>query len=153
MATSPFINNLSRLFNKLSNAGGTALNVGLVGQASNTSVQRISAGAIAPGQTLKTISGQVSINAGATVTINTVTTGKTFYITDISISTDNTVPTDVNIRAGGLTIFRAFVQNTAPIDALGIESQPNGTSGQVVDMVLPTAVGKNVNYFISGFEQ
>src|SRR5258708_6845412 len=56
---------------------------------SNASTQRVTSGAMAPGQTAKQVAGTVSINAGATVPINTVTAGKTFYITDIHLATDS----------------------------------------------------------------
>ena len=124
-----------------------------VGSSINSNIQRTTAGALAPGQTAKQIAGTVSINTGATVTINTVTATKTFYITDIHLATDSTASVDVKIRAAGSTIFETFLLNTAPCDVIGIETQPFGVSGQVVDMLLPTIAGKNVNYFISGYEQ
>lgn len=148
-----FIDNLTRLMNAMYNPTSNALNVSVVGQSSNTSVQRVSAGFMAPGQSAKQISGSVSINAGATVTLNTVTTGKTFYITDIHLATDSTTSVDTKIQAGGVTIFESFLINTAPCDMVGIETQPFAVSTQVVTLLLPTVTGKNVNYFISGFEQ
>lgn len=120
---------------------------------SNASSQRVTAGALAPGQTAKQIAGTTSINTGATININTVTAGKTFYITDIHLATDATASVDAKIQAGGVTIFETFLINTAPCDMAGIETQPFGTTGQVVNLVLPVSATKNVNYFISGFEQ
>lgn len=119
----------------------------------NVDNQRTTAGALATGQSAKQAAGTVSINAGATVTINTVTAGKTYYITDIHLATDSTTSVDAKIQAGGVTVFESYVINTAPCDMSGIETQPFGTSGQVITLLLPTVAGKNINYFISGFEQ
>lgn len=115
--------------------------------------RRMSAGPPAPGQTAKQSAGSVSINTGATVTLNTVTTGKTYYITDIHLATDQTLSVDAKIQAAGVTIFESFIISSAPCDMAGLETQPFATSGQVVTLLLPTVAGKNVNYFVSGYEE
>jgi hypothetical protein len=122
--------------------------------------QRINAGFIAPGQTAKQYVGKVatSTSVTTTVTFETVTAGKTFLITDILISSDSAsgaaTTIDVRIQAGGVDIFRSSVHNLTPIDAIGIETQPFGTAGQVVTMLLPVTTGVvNVWYNIFGVEQ
>lgn len=132
-----------------------SLPVEVTGVASNTSVQRVSAGFMAPGQTAKQATGNLSVNAvSATTPINTVTAGKTFYITDISFTTDSTTAIDVQIQAAGVVIFETHVLSTAPCVAVGIETQPFGTSGQAVRIfVSNSSSGKSLNYFVGGFEQ
>ena len=118
-------------------------------------VGRVSAGAGAPGQSLKTFSssGGVSINSGATVNVYTTTAGKTLYITDLYISADSAAPILVQVKAGATVIFEGYVSTTAPMDMTGIETQPNCGSGVALTIVFPTAAGKNGSYFIGGFEQ
>ncbi|GAC1502536.1 MAG: hypothetical protein NVS1B10_07320 [Candidatus Saccharimonadales bacterium] len=129
------------------------LNAGFNSVTGRNYPQRISAGPPAVGQSAKQIAGTISINTGATITINTVTTGKTFYITDIHLATDSTASVDAKIQAAGVTIFETFLINTAPCDMVGIETQPFATSTQAVTLLLPTVAGKNVNYFLSGYEE
>jgi hypothetical protein len=130
-----------------------ALRVELVGIADNTSTTRVTAGAMAQGQSAKQAAGTASINTGATITINTTTAGKTFYMTDIHLATDSITSVDAKIQVAGVTVFETFLINSAPCDMVGIETQPFATAGQVTTLLLPTVAGKNVNYFISGFEQ
>lgn len=121
-----------------------------------TGVQRVSAGFMAAGQTAKQYVGRqsTSTTAATTVTLETVASGKTFYITDINMFTDLATPIDGSIQAGGTPIFYFGVSTTAPVDACGMETQPYATTGQVVTLNLPqtTAVQK-VWYNIYGFEQ
>lgn len=123
-------------------------------------VQKTNAGFLAAGQTAKQYVGKQSTSTTVltTVTLETVTTGKTFYITDILVYTDSAsgaaTTLDIRVQAGGVDIFRSGVHNLAPIDMTGIETQPFATSGQVVTVVLPiTAAAQNVWYNIYGFEQ
>ena len=85
----------------------------------NGSVQRASAGFMADGQTAKQYVGKqaTSTSATTTVTFETVTTGKTFYITDIYLGSDvlsSTQILDLQIQAAGATIHRAPVHNLSP---------------------------------------
>ena len=116
---------------------------------------RTSAGNAAPGQTIKTFSssGGVSINTGATVTVYTVTPGKTFYPTDIHISTDSATALLVQVKAGSTVILEGYISTTAPLDLAGIESQVGVGSGVVLSIVFPTVAGKNGAWVIFGFEQ
>lgn len=116
---------------------------------------KVSAGFMAPGQSAKNTAGNLSVNAvSATVPINTVTAGKTFYITDMSLTSDSTTAIDVQIQAGGVVIFETHVINTAPCVAMGMETQPFATSGQAVRIfVSNSSTGKSLNYYVAGFEQ
>jgi hypothetical protein len=154
-----FINSETRVIRYKDMGDGTFAQVVAavsVGTPTSTAVQRVSAGFMAPGQTAKTYTGkQVSSTTVATsVALETVTAGKTYYITDIYLTTDATIIQDVKIRAAGVTIFNAGVQSNGPVDMAGMETQPYGTTGQLVDLYLPiTAAVQNFWYFISGFEQ
>ncbi|HLG72146.1 MAG TPA: hypothetical protein VFE42_20700 [Chloroflexota bacterium] len=120
------------------------------------SVQRVTAGLIAPGQTVKQFTGkQASSTSGpTTVPLETVTAGKTFIITDIFVGCDSTTAVDIQITAGGSPIFRGHLSTTASIQMAGMETQPNATAGQQVNLVLPqTAAVQQFTFFISGVEQ
>ena len=116
---------------------------------------RVSAGAGAAGQSLKTFSssGGVNINAGATVNVYTVTAGKTLFISDVLISADSATPILVQLKAGATVIMESYVSTTAPLDMTGIETQVAVGAGVALTVVFPTAAGKNGSYFIAGFEQ
>lgn len=92
------------------------------------------------------------------VALETVTSGKTLYITDILLSTDvvSTVQfMDNRLQAAGVDIFRAMTHSLLSVDMPGIQTPPVATTGQAVTLLLPAlASGSgNVFYFISGFEQ
>lgn len=123
--------------------------------------QRANAGFMAPGQTAKQYVGKqaTSTSVITTVTLETVTAGKMFCITDILISTDAAsgaaTTVDTRIQAGGVDIFRTGVHNISPVIMPGIETQPFATAGQVVTLLLPITAGGVVNVWfnIYGFEQ
>lgn len=121
------------------------------------SVQRVNAGYVAPGQSTKTYAGKTALSIGGTttVTLETVTAGKTFIITDIYLSHDTSAQLDCRLQAAGVDIFRAVVKgDTAPLQMAGMETQPVATSGQSVTLLLPQVAGAtNAYYFISGIEQ
>lgn len=116
---------------------------------------RVTAGGAAPGQSIKAFSssGGVPINAGATINVYTVTSGKTLFLTDISVSTDSAASFLFQIKAGAVVIKEGFVSATAPFAFAGIESQPSIGSGVTISIVFPTVVGKNAAFFLSAFEQ
>ena len=125
-----------------------------------TSVQPVSAGFAAPWQTPKIYTGKqtTSTTVATTVTLETVTTGKTFYITDMVISSDapsgGSTTVDVRVQTNGVDIFRQGVHNLSPITVPGLETQPNAASGQTVVILLPiTTSVQNVWFFVAGFEQ
>jgi hypothetical protein len=122
-----------------------------------SSVQPVSAGYAAPWQTAKAYTGYQALAATASsFAIETVTTGKTFYITDIVISTDvaSGTNTDIQIQAGGTPVFRGSTHSLAPIEAMGLETQPFASSAQAVTLnVAAAATTNHVWFYIAGFEQ
>ncbi len=124
-------------------------------------VQKVNAGFMAAGQTAKQYVGKVatSTTVAVTVPLETVTVGKSFYITDILITTDAAsgaaTTVDARIQAAGVDIFRAGLHNLSPVDMPGIETQPFASSGQAVTLLLPATAGGVVNVWfdIYGFEQ
>lgn len=124
------------------------------------SVMKTNAGFLAPGQTAKQYVGKqaTSTTAATTVTMETVTAGKNYYITDILIATDAAsgaaTTVDVRLQAAGVDIFREGCHNLTPISAPGIETQPFATAGQSVTLLLPiTNPVVNVWFNVYGFEQ
>ncbi len=118
---------------------------------------KTNAGAVATGQSLKTFTGKVALSASVptTVTLETVTPGKTLYVTDIYLAADNNTAIDTRLQANGVDIFRAPPKgDTAPVQMAGIESQPNAAAGQLVTILYPATAGPPNAYFnVSGFEQ
>lgn len=116
-------------------------------------VVRMNAGSVAPGQTLKTFTGTVSIASGATQPLETVTTGKTLYITDIVIGANTATQFLVRIQAAGVDIFDDYCKgDTGPIQAIGMESQPNAASGTVVQILFAAAAVTTASFFVAGWE-
>ncbi len=116
--------------------------------------QRVTAGAAAPGQALKSYVGKVALSASAPTTV-TLETGKTFYITDIFLSHDSAAVVDTRIQAAGVDIFRAPVKgDTAPVQMAGMETQPSAQAGQAVTILYPVTAGPpNAYFLVSGMEQ
>lgn len=120
------------------------------------SVQRVTAGLAAPGQSVKSFVGKQASStiAVTSVALETVTPGKTFIITDIMIGTDSNTAQDVMITAAGIVIFRAHCSTTASIQMAGMETQPNATTGQAVVLLLPQTVAvQQFSFSIFGIEQ
>jgi hypothetical protein len=120
-------------------------------------VLRMTAGPGAEDQQLFQITssgGVDTTNAGA-LAVHTTTSGRTFYITDISITSDfsnaNTKLIQLEI-SGGVVIFEAYTSNTAPVDMPGIESQPQSPSNSILAIKWPAQAG-HIAYFIAGYEQ
>jgi hypothetical protein len=137
------------------NADGTAALISYPDQ-DNSAVQRSTAGSVAPGQVAKLFTAKVAtITTGiTTIALYTVTTGKTFYLTDVSIFTDYASPIDGSIQAAGTGIFYFGTSTTSPVSCQGIETQPTATTAQALTLVLPqTTAVQHVWYNICGFEQ
>ena len=119
-----------------------------------TGVVKATAGAAANGQTLKVYTGTVSVATGATVTLETVTAGKTFYITDIYIGANTATQFQVTVNAASTAIFNAFCKgDTGPIQMPGLETQPSAAAGTVVQLVLGAAAATTAAYYLAGYEQ
>lgn len=123
-------------------------------------VGKFNAGFMALGQSAKQFVGKVTTkNAGGAVVqaIQTVSAGKTFYITDIFMNTDAASATsllDVTIKAASTPIFQANCHSLSPISVPGIETQPFGTTGQAIALeVAQAGEVKTLWYNIYGFEQ
>ena len=113
---------------------------------------KVSAGGPAAGQAAKNYSGTVTLSGSTqTITLETVTAGKTYFITDIVITTTNSTAQLVQLQAGGVTIFQTHINSTKGIESLGIETQPYAVAGQVVTLVVPSGSGV-VAYNILGVE-
>ena len=126
-------------------------------QGNSNYVVKVNAGSVAPGQTLKTFVGKIALSATVptTVTLETVTAGKTFYLTDVYLSHDSAAVIDTRVQANGVDIMRAPIKgDTAPLQMTGIESQPSAASGQLVTILYPITAGPpNAFFNVYGFEQ
>lgn len=125
-----------------------------------TSVQKVSAGGAAQGQSLKQFTGKIALlNPGPTLqALYTVTAGKTFYVTDLFVSHDSNAVVELHLQtSGGVDGFRAPVKgDTAPLQMPGIETQPQFAAGQAVQLRWETTVPAatpNAYFFVAGFEQ
>lgn len=120
-------------------------------------VERVNAGYVGVGQTSKVYTGTqvLSTTASTTITLETVTAGKIFFITDISITSNSASVFLVQITAGGVPILNAYVKgDTGPLELAGIETQPQATAGQVVNLVISSVgAATTIAYMISGVEQ
>jgi hypothetical protein len=117
---------------------------------------RISAGNAAVGQTILTFAsvGGISMTGAPVTNVYTATAGKTFFITDICITTNETaLPQLVQLKQGGVVIFETFIMSTLPCDFPGIESQPSVGGGNRLEIWWSANTGKLGTFFISGFEQ
>ena len=119
-------------------------------------VGRSTAGALAPGQTLISCSGRIATATGATTTVPlfTVPAGKTFFETDLNLSTIASVELDTQVQAGSIPIDREATSSTSPINVVH-ETQPFAPGGTVVSLVLPATSGGSVNldFMIAGYFQ
>lgn len=116
--------------------------------------QRVTCGGPAPGQAAKVYTGTITLT-GLTqiVPLETVGTGRTYYATDIIITTTNAAAILVQLASNGIpSLMQAHVNSTKGIEALGIETQPTATTGQVVSIIVPQGAGV-VAYSIYGIEQ
>jgi len=135
-------------------AGDTVGRVSLFDTTGNAPTLRTNAGGPALGQSLKTYVGNQSVSTGATITLETVTVGKTFYITDIYVGGNTATVFPVTINAGPTAIFQGFCKgDTGPVVLMAIETQPTAGTGVVVQLVLGTAAATTAAYMINGYEQ
>ncbi len=144
------------LYEKLAfDVANQAIKVESIGQSSNTSVQRTTGGGPAPGQTIKTVAGNlVTTSSGATQTINTVTAGKTFYVTDISFSGVVATALDVQIQIAGVVVWEGHTSVTNSHDLTGIDSFAPAAATQLVRIFVSNGVAaSSLNFFVGGFEQ
>jgi hypothetical protein len=119
-------------------------------------VSRSTAGALAPGQTLISCSGRISTSASATVTVPlfTVPANKTWFETDLNLSTIASVELDCQVSAGSVPIDREATSSTSPINIVH-ETQPFAPGGTMVSLLLPQTSGGAVNldFMVAGYFQ
>lgn len=120
-------------------------------------VERVNAGYVGPGQSSKVYTGTqaLSTTVATTIPLETVTPGKIFFITDISITSNSASVFLAQITAGGVPIYSAYGKgDTGPIALAGIETQPQASAGQAVNLVVSSvAAATTLAYTISGVEQ
>lgn len=118
-------------------------------------VERTNAGYVGPLQSAKVYTGTQALAAGPiTIPLETVPAGKIFFITDIYISANTAVQFAVTINAGGVPIFQGFCKgDTGAIQMAGMETQPQASAGQQVNLVLGLAAGTIGSYYIGGVDQ
>jgi hypothetical protein len=119
-------------------------------------VAKSTAGSLGFGQTLVSACGRIATSATLPVTVPlfTVPTNKTFFLTDMVLSTIAAVEIDTQITAGAVPIDRAVTSSTSPICVIH-ETQPLATGTLVVALVLAatTAGTVNVDFFVAGYFQ
>jgi len=122
---------------------------------SGAGVMKFAAGGPGAGQTVFTwtSTGGVSITSGLSVNVHTVNATKTLYITDIDVSTDDSTPVLAQLKAGSNVIAERYISTTNSWSSIGIAAQPTLAAGVVLSLVIGVASGKNVAYYIGGFEQ
>ncbi len=122
------------------------------------------AGAAGDGQTVRQWTGKVALSTTVNLTVHfpvtgsadyTVPVGSTFYVTDIYTSGNSANQFDTQIMDGANPSFYGITKgDTAPIQLVGLETQPQIAGGDVMTLVFGPAVSAtNAYYFISGFEQ
>jgi hypothetical protein len=114
------------------------------------SIQKESAGFVAPGQTAHTWVGKVAAAVGTptSLILYTVPTGKLFILTDVFISHDTAAALDTQIqRNTGMALRIACKGDTAPFSAPGFETQTFFNEGETLTLVLPSVAGATNFYF------
>ncbi len=120
-------------------------------------ISRVTAGPGGDNQQLfqLTSNGGIDTTNAGTQAIHTTSPGKTFYVTDISITADfaNTTTKLIQFEvSGGVVVFEAYLSNTSPCDMPGIESQPLSPSNSILAIKWPAQAG-HITFFVAGYEQ
>lgn len=117
---------------------------------------KVTAGGPASGQAQKNYTGTIVLSATVptTVTLETVTTGKQYLITDISITgTGITGQLLCKLQMGGADVENGYINTTKGIELPGIESGSIATTGQLVALVFPLSPGPpTIAYNVKGVE-
>jgi hypothetical protein len=141
----------------ISNGDGTANLATGAGGATGTSATRVAPGGLASGQSLKNYSGIITLTAASqTVNLGAVTAGKTYLITDVALSTNDSASGSllVALQVGIGAVIQAFVSTATPVSMTGIEAQPQGAAGQVIAIIAPAGTaGKQIAYNVLGIEE
>jgi hypothetical protein len=93
-------------------------------------------------------------SAQLTISLWTVTSGKTWILTDLLVTCDAAAQVLFRLQAAGADIFRGLVRDIEPLEMPGMETQPNASSTQAVTIVLNgTPTPQEVNYSLFAVEQ
>jgi hypothetical protein len=93
-------------------------------------------------------------SAQLTIALWTVTSGKTWILTDLLVTCDASSQVLFRIQAAGADIFRGLVRDIEPLEMPGMETQPNASSTQAVTIVLNgTSAPQEVNWTLEAVEQ
>ena len=76
-----------------------------------------------------------------TVPLFAVPASKTFFETDLNLSTIASVEVDCQVQAGSVPIDREVTSSTSPINVVH-ETQPFAPGGTIVALVLPATSGE-----------
>lgn len=121
---------------------------------SQGSTMRVNAGLPAPGQVNKNYTGLQALGATATtIPIETVTTGRSYLITDLEFTISGaTGQILVQVQMGGINVFTGYVNTTKGLECQ-FESGPIGVAGQTVTVVVGIASGATIAFNVFGTEQ
>jgi hypothetical protein len=119
-------------------------------------VTRVTAGPGADNQALFQVSSNGGINttSAGSQAIRTTNGGRTFFLTDLSITADfaNTSTQLIQLEiSGGIIVFEAYVSNTSPCDMAGIETQVQVPANSVLAIKWPAQAG-HITFFVAGYE-
>lgn len=126
-------------------------------QGRSNPVERVNSGYVGLGQTAKLYTGTqaLSTTVSTTIALETVPVGKIYFVTDISVTSNTAQVFLLQITAGGVPIFTAYVKgDTGPLELPGLETQPQASAGQAVNLVISSVTAATtVAFTISGIEQ
>jgi hypothetical protein len=114
----------------------------------------------APNQTMKTFTGTITTSTSITtaIALYTVTTGKTFYLTDVIFCNNSinsslvSVNASASLNAAPMIVGHAI--NTEAFDAINIGTEPSAAGGTpVTAQAGATTVATLCTYFVAGYEQ
>jgi len=117
-------------------------------------VTRVTAGGPASGQIAKNYSGTFTlVGATASIPLETVTAGRTYFITDVEITVAGGSGQKLcQVLSGALQIFGAHANTTKGIE-MTFETQPFAVAGAVVTLAIAGATAADViAYNILGYE-
>lgn len=103
-------------------------------------------------QTMQTFVGVLTNPTSGNTALGVIPTGKTFFITDIVITTSSASQILIQIEDNTTVIFATHVNQTKGIESMGIESQPTVAGGDTLNLNTPAVTGQ-VAYNIMGFYQ
>jgi hypothetical protein len=117
-------------------------------------VFRVNASLPAPGQVQKDYSGTQALSASpTTIVLETVTTGRTYLITDLDFTISGASGQIlVQIQVGGVSVFNGYVNTTKGLECQ-FETGPIALAGQVVQIVVAASAASTLAYNVYGTEQ